>query len=457
METNKSIVPLNHHLSQLEKQIEIGDKLLNLENSDSDKIKLFLINITLKLNSIPDVNLDYNFNAFLFLSKEYYLSFELIHKYHRYWNFTQLSSNTKIFWCEDIIDYYLKYWDWKTLSSNEGLPWSIDFIECYVDYWDWEVLSANEKLPWDYKFLSRYLDKWNFNTLSDNKGITWDKEMITIIEPCSEHSLGGYHKDVCENNFLKVNDKYVNVDYKPHFKINYFDRETNVKLDFVIDKEICWDCLSNHNIELNLDLLKKHQNEINWYLLSRNTHIKLSDKIINIFIDEWNWDDLSSNENLPWSIPFIENFKEYWNWEYLSYNKSIPWSEELIDKFEGFWNWEWLNSLSVNPSLPWSIDFAKKYKDRIDWDSFSYYNEGDFWSEEFLEEFKDKIELWRISINRGFPWSIKKIDNKIKYACSDWIHPTVVKEILPHLNDNVIEEIMQELIKPEHGIKQNEI
>lgn len=41
----------------------------------------------------------------------------------------ELSSNTRIDWCEDFIEKFQFKLNWNNLSRNPSLPWSIEFIK----------------------------------------------------------------------------------------------------------------------------------------------------------------------------------------------------------------------------------------------------------------------------------------------------------------------------------------
>lgn len=71
----------------------------------------------------------------------------------------------------------------------------------------------------------------------------------------------------------------------------------------------------------------------------------------------------------PLNIELIEKYKEELNWLLLSYNKSLPWSPELIEKYKDKWNWA---DLSGNKSLPWTTELIDKYKNKWDWRYFLY-------------------------------------------------------------------------------------
>lgn len=451
MENDKLSI-ISKSLEIIDNQLSIGNKIL-LSNNKKNKIIDFLINFTLE-NRIDSFNpyRNNNFNAFRFISNQYPLSYEIIEKYKKYLEFEHLSLNTKLDWFEGLIYKYIDSWDWKKLSSNTSLPWSVEFIERYEDYWDWEQLLSNEKLPWNEKFITKYktkfLEKHNDVYLSSNNSLNWTPELITFFDKrISKESTILSNSKVCYGQFNTNGEKftkiYYNIFWKHHIKITYPEDIVN----YVDENEICWTCLCRQIKDVNIDFLENNNYRIDWKALAEN-EIALNEEIIDYFKDTFDicWISLSSNEFLPWSISFIKKFENYLDWEKLSNNKGIPWSFELIDTFIDKWTWKHYRSLSTNPSLPISIEFINKYKDYIDFKDLQYNNEADFWTDEFIETFDNLIEPWQISNNKGFPWSIKMIEKYKEYSCSDYIHPKVIDEILPYLDDETVIQIFDKII-----------
>lgn len=446
MENDKLSI-ISKSLEIIDNQLSIGNKIL-LSNNKKNKIIDFLVNFTLE-------NGKDNFNAFVFISNQYPLSYEMMEKYKNHLDFEHLSLNTKLDWFEGLIDKYIDSWDWKKLSSNTSLPWSLELIERYEDYWDWAVLLSNEKLPWNEKFITKYktkfFEKHNNHILSSNNSLNWTPELITLFDKrISKESSILHNSKVCNGQFntngekQRHNDKYYDIFWKYHIKIIYPEDIVND----VDENEICWSCLCRQIKDVNIDFLENNNYRIDWMALAENK-IALNEEIIDYFKEKFDfyvWWQLSRNEFLPWSISFIKKFGNYWDWEKLSNNKGIPWSFELIDTFIDKWTWKHYGSLSTNASLPISIDFINKYKDYIDFNDLQYNNEADFWTDEFIETFDNLIELWRISSNKGFPWSIKMIEKYKKYSCSDYIHPKVIDEILPYLDDETVLQIFDKII-----------
>lgn len=445
MENNKLSVTKNSLLS-IDNQISIGNKILLGKDKKHEVIE-FLINFTLKEG-------EDNFNAFVFISNQYPLSIEMIEKYRDHLDFNHLSLNSKLNWFDGLIDLYIENWNWKILSSNTSLPWSNNFIQKYKDYWDWEELCANEKLPWNKEFIqmnmSILLENHNYIVLSNNQGLNWTEELISLFDDGTTRAKESQilsHDQICKGIFnkngKKVQPQNTNYDlnWKYHLKIIYGEELLN-NLD---EGEICWSCVCRQIRKVDNDFLVKNNSRIDWCALSENNNC-LTVEIIDLFKDKLIWSILSCNENLPWSVEFIDQYNDLWNWQYLSTNNGIPWTEEIIDTFIDKWYWKSVMSLSSNPNLPISVGFINKYKDYIDFYELQSNNQGDFWTNEFIDAFESEMESWIFSGNNGFPWSIEMIKRFKDYSCYNFIHQKVIDEISPFLDDDTVTHIFDKII-----------
>lgn len=444
MENNKLSVADNSLVS-IDNQISIGNKIL-LRKDKKQEVIDFLINFTYE-------EVDEIF-ALVFISNQYPLSYEMIEKYQDYLDFEHLSWNSNLNWFDGLIDLYLESWNWKNLSSNTSLPWSNEFINKYEDYWDWEKLCANEKLPWNKEFIIKYMDKFlekfNYHYLGSNDGLNWTEELISLFDNgtvrVKENQIL-YNKKICDGRFNKNGEKdqhnniYYIIEWKHHLKTVYND---NIFKD-LNNGNLCWSCICRQIKKIDKDFLISNNFRINWYSLSENENC-LTEEIIELFKDKLNWGALSSNEKLPWSIDFINKYNDLWDWKYLSRNNGIPWTEDLIDAFIDKWNWKSSISLSSNPNLPISVDFINKYKNYIDFDELQRNNEGDFWTNDFINAFENELDTMWLTSNKSFPWSLNMIKKYKYYYFDEYIHQKVIDEIIPYLDDETVIYIIEKII-----------
>jgi hypothetical protein len=272
------------------------------------------------------------------------LSINLIEKYKNDWDdiaWCLISScNRHITWNEVFL--FKDYFSWEYLSENESLIWTLELIEQYKDKWNWSYLSKNEKLPWSLELLDKYYGRWNFTNICSNQGIEWTEILIDRFED------------------ILLFEPVLNDDEKHKAKCGY---------DFV-------------------------------YELSSNKNVRLSEKLIEKYIDRWNWSKLSENKNLPWSVDFFEKHIERWDWNNLSGNNNLPFTEVIISTYEERWKWientpksafnDYCYDLSSNKHLPWSENFIDKHAERWNWKNL-FDNKSIKWSIKLLHKHSDKL------------------------------------------------------------------
>ena len=129
---------------------------------------------------------------------------------------------------------------------------------------------------------------------------------------------------------------------------------------------------------------------------------------------EFNWNSREFYFNNNLSEEFIEEFYKKINWQYLSYFYSP--SENLMNNFLYFWNWTYvLQHVKVSEFLLrnvidkiiidkncWKVisqhqtlseDFIREFKDKLDWGEIC---RNQKLSEDFIKEFKNKITIYEI-------------------------------------------------------------
>ena len=115
--------------------------------------------------------------------------------------------------------------------------------------------------------------------------------------------------------------------------------------------------------------------KVNWRLISRSQ--KLSESIIEKYIDKLNWNSISEYQTL--SEEFIEKYIDKVDWIYISKYQKL--SEEFIEKHIDKVYWVYI---SVYQKL--SESFIERNIDKVDWYWISEYQKL---SEEFIEKHKD--------------------------------------------------------------------
>lgn len=195
---------------------------------------------------------------------------------------------------------------------------------------------------------------------------------------------------------------------------------------------------------INEYLLSEYPDVWDWKLLSRNTSIKWSERLIEEFEDRWHWEyrGLSNNESLPWSVSLLRTFANRWSWYHLGWQSkvvndrsmlefcfyrwndwyqknlfsgyafmpaltgnSVEWAESVFENWENL-NWSLLSSYK---GFPWSETFISKHKDRLNWEALSD-NTALPWNEGFIEAYQDRWNWSDLSYNKSIPWTIEMLE-----------------------------------------------
>jgi hypothetical protein len=252
-----------------------------------------------------------------------------------------------------------------------------------------------------------------------------------------DHSMvyrGGYYTiNDLKSKYNKPKISYANIDeflktksFKALFTTNYISWDENLlkkyEKEIFLNKERAWLCHAT-NIKWTKDIVLKYFNELDIHQLYKNKSFIWSDEVIDIFTDltkfhESNvkntWKYLLSNDsNIEWSERLINKYEDKICFKTLSANQSVNWTIPFIDKH--FEKWDW-GSLSGNPSMPLNPTFLLRYEEKFNWAQGRKFssissNPSIYWTLELFEFFIDKIDIFLIS-------KFANIDEKIilKYA-----------------------------------------
>ena len=375
---------------------------------------------------------------------------EFLEEYAKNWeDFSAISSNENIQWTSEFIYKYRYQLNWLYLTGNKGIHWTDEMINQYEVKWDdWCYLSESPTLPWkDESFLKKYQHKilWG-RTINQSK--EWFNEFFDTIAPYYDwdaEEIGGYISRLTSFPWTKeVIEKYAK-----HWHWAYLSHNTTIpwSLQFVqkFDEWLDWEevaynpaakkALEEHidedfmkakNLPWAVNLLKKYRTKTDWQSLSFNPNLPWSQALIEQYQTKIDFSELSRNHSKFWSFSLIEHFEDRWDWDRLSYNEALPWSTELLKKYEDRWNWK---SISRNTGVPWSIELLEACKDKIDWEYIDY-NEAVPWSIELIQHFDELL-------NSNF------------YSTNNFYENVLA----PHLNNDLIEQIIVQIQKDEQKYK----
>ncbi|MCW2118241.1 hypothetical protein [Flavobacterium sp. 7A] len=442
MENKNSLLITNNSINRIERQIEIGNKLLSLIEDSNDKIILNFFITQYKNN---------DFKEMINRLDGYSFDLEMLKKYEAFLDFKRLSRNTKIKWNYEILDFFIDKWDWKVISeNNEAMPWSFEFIRKYEKY----LKIVNNH---NFDFLEDFDEEYYSvkRGISSNNGIKWTFEMLD------------YYKD-------KISWKWICLEQKV---------EWTVDLIKYFDKYIFFDDLSaNIYVNWSFDLIRKYENKWNWNGLCANTAIYWTNEMIDFYPEKFDWfaftvttlqiNDIykekkyirkleleySRNPNFKWTRSIIQeninNFSRNTN-EFdfvyffrmnLSLSSNTEWSTEFIKEFDSIILWKDNTSISLNESLPWrSTEFFNQFRDK--WNIYHLcINEKFPWDEINLSKYENQIHWDSILRNEGITWTvpmIKKFGNKLDsgwwFTRGEFLKENVSKLLMCKILDKLIE------------------
>lgn len=433
MENNKNqLIPINNSLANFERQITIGEKLLGIKLSDSEKerIKKFLIEIVSN-----------NYDIIQIISSRFPLTEKLIDKFKYKLNWSALCRNDSVVWTEELIDEYFELIDWESISENSSIEWSEKLLHKYSNYLNFNSVFFNDNpsLKLTLTLYKEFKDKIDIEDLSyvdielfpkefikDNIGvldwenlksytienleifqekINWDdlskSEKLTLTDKLIERFKNKWTWD----DIIKIERKNGIPTYIRIFETHYFDGTyANIYYDaeIVIDEEL-------------LDSINRN---FVWSHLSRDTNFKNNYSLIEKFENKWDWTLLTYNNSIEWTSELIEKHKNKIDWEVFSLNPNLQWSEELIELYHDYWDWK---ILGMNTYLPWSLAFYKKYEHKFQEYFLFFHKEAKFSSDDF---YKSNYRLMNYFVDYHFEKHISQVqyDSNLIFYVKDILH-----------------------------------
>lgn len=430
MENNKNqLIPNNNSLASFERQIAIGEKLLGIIFSDSEKnkIKQFLIETVAN-----------NYDIAHIISIHFPWTEELIEKYKAKLNWTGLCGNKDVIWNEELIDKYFEFINWESLSVNYNIEWNEKLLNKYSNHLNFNSVFFSEddgSLQLTPILLKKFIGKIDFKELYIDYELLPKEFIKKNVEALDWKNLESYtienleifqHKidwdDLSRNRNLILTDelierfKYrwswdeiIKIERKNgiHTFIRVFETRysdgiyTNIYYDAgnVIDEEFL-NALIDHSV---------------WSHLSTDINFNNNYELLQKFEYKWNWAFLTRNGSIKWTYELIEKYKNKIDWEIFSLNPHLPWSIDLIEKYTDKWDWK---LLGMNTSLPWNLDFYKKYEHKFHLDFLFFYKEFDTNSNDF---FKSNDLICSYFVNHHFSRNISRVifDSELIFYVKD--------------------------------------
>ena len=227
---------------------------------------------------------------------------------------------------DNLIAEFAEKWDWKKLSSNKHLPLTLEFIEKHNRQLDFNELSQNPK-SLDLIFKYPTLKYWNWDNVILNPAIIYDKDTFNFIFNYFKRNLEA----------KKYTNHLINKIAWPSFLSKVFARQQNDIRYFLNDdfiKFLPWDNLCKYsNTKLPFDFIEKYKDKLNFKESNfiRNHHDIITKEFIELNSDLFNPDHYSFY-NLTLTIDLLNKFDGKLRWNYLSSSEKLDWTWEFIDE-----------------------------------------------------------------------------------------------------------------------------
>ncbi len=171
---------------------------------------------------------------------------------------------------------------------------------------------------------------------------------------------------------------------------------------------------------ISLDFIARHEDNIDWYLLSKNKKIDYTIEFCEKYRERLYWEEFNPllsrefkgegrDERL---IAFLDSFREQLNWKIVTENLRTPENtERLLRAFEDYWDW---GNLCLVESIRWNLDLLRKFKDKIVWHAISVNNQVP-WRYEWIEEFADLFDWYWFPHYSSYTWDSRSLQRFRKY------------------------------------------
>lgn len=246
-------------------------------------------------------------------------------------------------------------WEWKYISD-------LDVFQKYPKKdWDYGLLSENANLTVD--IIKKHPNKFHLWYLSERASIDDIENNIDLDWVCSSIAK---NPNLTAGFIKKYSDEKI-IDW---YNFRYFE---NFSLE-TIEKnpDIPW-CRCAHNTLLTIKDIEKHNEDCDWYYLSRVLPIDVIKRNLDKPIK---WDLLPYNQTL--TMEFIEDAidAELWGWDQchvLSKHKNL--TMEFVEKYiHKKWDWNGLcNHSNITPKF-----IRNHINDKIKTNIFSMFSEENY-------------------------------------------------------------------------------
>ncbi|MGJ1292435.1 MULTISPECIES: hypothetical protein [Bacteroidota] len=318
-------------LWKIKPKIAVDDIFLNKFNSYLDINSLHICDLQISLDSALSLLKRITWNDRLFCK------LQLIHPDLLGWfplaeNMDWKVLSRSIRWDAHYIKKYSDYIDWDELSSNSNIEFSVELIKECKDQLNFSNLSINPSVVSVIKIYPKS-NKWNWDKVILNRGFNYKNDFFFLYKNYIKYS-GIIEKWIFQNRDNQwfsnkvaikwIKYKFVNIVCHRAEEDSYLRRKYLHLLSVGSLRTLDKVRLSLSEIEMLSDKL-----DFNSKLINFNSEI-FNDKIIVRYFDRFDFNKRTAN-CLNFSFNFINENSKIINWCYLSFNENIKWSREFIE------------------------------------------------------------------------------------------------------------------------------
>jgi hypothetical protein len=322
--------------------------------------------------------------------KNIIINYDFIKKYEGRIDFQTLALSKFVNWTTKILEDFEDKLDWSSSINSISLFNNYEILKKYSERLNWDKVSLFNESVSDEKFIIEFENKLNWQKLSANKNLHISPEFLMK------------HRDKLDINLISKNTCYVNLIFKYPNEIEW--NWDNV----IVNPGINYDEISSKFIFENYYKYYKAQNK----------RIKTKDFAIRTFLhrifefypndktyflkEEFqkfiNWENISSYNDTKLPLDFIIANKTKFNFKnhgFISDHRDIITTKFIEDNLGLFDTTHYSFYY-----LPITKEIIKKLGEMINWNNLSSCIKFN-WTWEFIEENLDKLNLHRVSKNKG--------------------------------------------------------
>lgn len=246
---------------------------------------------------------------------------EIIDAFKNYIDFKALSERADVDIQQVIKINPRAEYDYNNLIERQVVNANLKLVEAMPYYpWNWQLVSTSSSFYPTASFLLSHLNydlNWEVLSSQDNRE-AWSDEMLVLAVAAD--------MSICEH-----------IDWHRLSSRDYFPMTTDVFNTAPI-KELNWKRLSSR--KGIAPFIDDYADYIDWGALSANKHVITLDlSVLDKYKQHLDWSIICRKDGFKFSEDILDRFSEYIDWNLASESLDIPFSKDLVDKYKDKWNW----------------------------------------------------------------------------------------------------------------------